>query len=483
MHSTVLRGSVFALLLVGGLGVAIGQEPSKPGKTRVACIGASNTFGHGIQDRERNCYPTQLGKILGDGYEVRNFGVSGTTMLRKGDNPYWEQQAYRDALAFQPDIVVIDLGGNDTKPENWKFRDEFAADTRAAIEAFRALPSKPRVLLCLPLPAFETNWGINDEVIVKQLIPSLRQVAFETGAELIDLHAPFLGRGAWFRDHIHPNAEGAALVARIVGETIGFKADRGFDIEAKLAAQGEASKATSFYGYRQLSFPIEDGRQAIVVRPYVTRADHPYAWRGEFFGHEPQTDLALLQRGFHVVYVQAQDMFGGPPAMAIWEKAHRKFQGLGLDGKITLIGMSRGGLYCYHWAALHPETVAVLYGDAPVCDFKSWPGGSGRKTSTQRDWELLMRLYGFKDEAEAFAFRGNPVDNLEPLAKAKIPIIHVVGQADRVVPVRDNTDVIEQRYKRLGGTIEVIRKEGVDHHPHSLANPQAIVDFIMSHQP
>jgi pimeloyl-ACP methyl ester carboxylesterase len=217
------------------------------------------------------------------------------------------------------------------------------------------------------------------------------------------------------------------------------------------------------------------------VRPYVTAAGRPYAWRGEFFGHEPQTDLALLERGYHVVYVGAQDMFGAPAAMEIWEKFHGLLANAGLGGKIVLIGMSRGGLYCYNWAALHPETVSVLYGDAPVCDFKSWPGGKGRGSTTKGDWEALLKAYGFKDEAEALAYKKNPVDNLAPLAKAGIPIIHVVGQADTDVPVADNTDIVEKRYKELGGTIQVIRKAGVGHHPHSLPNPEPIVDFILSH--
>jgi len=174
-------------------------------------------------------------------------------------------------------------------------------------------------------------------------------------------------------------------------------------------------------------------------------------------------------------------MFGAPAAMEIWEKFHDLLAKAGLGGKIVLIGMSRGGLYCYHWAARHPETVAAIYGDAPVCDFKSWPGGKGRRSTTKGDWQALLKAYGFKDEAEALAYKKNPVDNLAPLARAGIPIIHVVGQADTDVPVQENTDIIETRYKELGGTIQVIRKAGVGHHPHSLPNPEPIVDFILSH--
>jgi len=465
-------------------GSASAQGPATRPRIRVACIGASITFGHGIPDREKNSYPARMQTLLGAGYDVRNYGVSGCTMLRHGDSPYWGQKAYEEALAFNPDIVVIDLGGNDSKPQNWRFKGEFAADTRAMIESLRALPARPRVLVCLPMPAFKVTWGINDETIVKELTPILRQIAFETSTELIDLHTPFLDKQSWFADTIHPSADGAALMAKIIGSVVGLKPDAAFNIEKSLAALGVAAKVSSFYGYRQLAFTMDGGRVAAattVVRPYVTAAGRPYAWRGEFFGHEPQTDLALLEHGYHVVYVGAQDMFGAPAAMEIWEKLHGLLAKAGLGGKIVLIGMSRGGLYCYNWAARHPETVAAIYGDAPVCDFKSWPGGKGRSSTTKGDWEALLKAYGFKDEAEALAYKKNPVDNLAPLAKAGIPIIHVVGQADTDVPVQENTDIIETRYKELGGTIQVIRKAGVGHHPHSLPNPEPIVDFILSH--
>ena len=96
------------------------------GKTRVACVGSSTTYGAGLPDREKTCYPAQMQRLLGDGYEVKNFGINGRTMLKHGDFPYWASDAYRDAQAFNPNIVVIYLGGNDSKPQNWKFKDEFA---------------------------------------------------------------------------------------------------------------------------------------------------------------------------------------------------------------------------------------------------------------------------------------------------------------------------------------------------------------------
>ena len=146
-----------------------------------------------------------------------------------------------------------------------------------------------------------------------------------------------------------------------------------------------------------------------------------------------------------------------------------------------LIGISRGGLYAYRFASEHPERVAVIYGDAAVGDFKSWPGGKGTGKGSPKDWAALLGLYGFRDEAEALAYPGNPIDRLEPLAKAKVALIHVVGDTDDAVPVAENTALIETRYRALGGTIEVIHKPGVGHHPHGLDDPAPVVRFILEH--
>src|SRR5204863_1474732 len=133
-----------------------------------------------------------------------------------------------------------------------------------------------------------------------------------------------------------------------------------------------------------------------------------------------------------------------------------------------------GGLYAYRFASEHPERVAVIYGDAPLCDIRAVFGGNGYGRGSATEWAKLMKAYGFKDDAEALAFRGNPVDTLAPLAKAKVAIIHVIGDADDVVQPAKNSDLIEQRYRELGGEMQVIHKPGVGHHPHGLDDPEAV---------
>ena len=186
----------------------------------------------------------------------------------------------------------------------------------------------------------------------------------------------------------------------------------------------------------------------------------------------------LLAAGFHHAFLDVGNTFGSPDAVAKLAAFHAELVLRGLAVKPALIGISRGGLYAYNWAALNPGKVTLIYGDAPVCDFKSWPGGKGKGKGSGSDWNALMEHYSFKDEAEALDYKHNPVDNLSPLAKAKIPLIHVVGDDDDVVPVAENTAVIERRYKELGGEMVVIHKPGVGHHPHGASDVSPLVKFI-----
>src|SRR3954464_602259 len=140
-------------------------------------------------------------------------------------------------------------------------------------------------------------------------------------------------------------------------------------------------------------------------------------------------------------------------------------------------GLSRGGLYIFNFAAANPDKVGILIGDNAVLDFKTWPGGK-RESSSKKDWQALLQLYNFKSDEEALAYPKNPVDNLKPLADAHIPIFLLAADADTVVPFEANSKLAYERYKALGGTVELHIKHGLDHHPHSLDDPTPIVDFI-----
>jgi pimeloyl-ACP methyl ester carboxylesterase len=246
--------------------------------------------------------------------------------------------------------------------------------------------------------------------------------------------------------------------------------------ERKAPTAPAPPRLSQWHGYPRIDFVLA-GRPCLLVAPQMAAPGRPWIWRTEFFEHEPQPDLALLERGWHVAYMDAKDMYGGRKAMALFGRfyarvvSHHK-----LAERVVLEGFSRGGLYAINFAATHPARVAALYLDAPVLDIFSWPG----RDRTSKEWAECMAAYGLTEETIP-GFRGNPVDRIAAVARGGVPIIVVAGDADTTVPVSENTAVLEKRYRELGATIEVILKPGVGHHPHSLADPAPIVDFLLRH--
>ncbi len=240
-------------------------------------------------------------------------------------------------------------------------------------------------------------------------------------------------------------------------------------------------RSEEWEGWRKISFQVED-RNAFLIAPKMVAEGNPWIWRTEFFGHEPQADKELLEHGFHVAYVDMQNLYGGPAAMNAMDAMYAHVTSeFGLSKKTVLEGFSRGGLYSLNWAIRNPSQVACIYNDAPVCDFKSWPGGKGRGKGSAGDWERCKSVYGLSSEAEAIAYAFNPVDHLKPLAEARIPLLHVCGGDDDVVPIEENSLLVQQRYQALGGDFTLIVKPNCNHHPHSLHDPTRIVNFVLEH--
>ena len=232
-------------------------------------------------------------------------------------------------------------------------------------------------------------------------------------------------------------------------------------------------------GYEQHNFNV-GGRGALLVIPKKPAEGNPWIWRTEFFGVDPQADIALLEKGVHVGYIGVGGLFGAPVALDSMDLYYDFVcENYHLSAKTVPEGFSRGGLYALNWGIRHPDLVACMYLDAPVCDFKSWPGGGGRTRASGRDWRDCLNAYGMT-EAEARAYKGNPIDNLKPMADAKIPIFVVCGDMqDWVVAIEGNALLLETRYKALGGDVTLVKKPGAGHRPHSLPNPTPIVNFVL----
>ena len=215
MKRTFTTLFIIGMVLLSAVGI-------KAQTIKVACVGNSITEGAGL----KTPYPEALQALLGEGYEVRNYGLGGRTLLKKGDFPYWNEPKYQEAMAWNPDIVIIKLGTNDSKPQNWKYKEEFISDYIEFANSFKNLPSKPQVYVCYPVPVFEDKVGINEEVVKNEILPAIRKVAKKAKVRTIDLYTPFLGKAALTYDGIHPNDAGAALLAQQVYKTLSKGIDK-----------------------------------------------------------------------------------------------------------------------------------------------------------------------------------------------------------------------------------------------------------------
>lgn len=217
--------SLVGMVMVSGMLTAnsvfadtVPASPDSAGshRIRVACVGDSITMGVGTKVPTSQGYPAQLQAMMGEKWEILNFGVGGRTLLRKAD-----PLALGRALKSNPDVVVIMLGTNDSKTNTWSaHKSEFIGDYVGVIKQFQALASKPKVLVCLPVPAFPGNWGISETIIANEIIPAIREVAMTTGVTVVDAHTPLMDAKALFPDKVHPNLEGARRIAEIVAEAL-----------------------------------------------------------------------------------------------------------------------------------------------------------------------------------------------------------------------------------------------------------------------
>lgn len=177
-------------------------------------------------------------------------------------------------------------------------------------------------------------------------------------------------------------------------------------------------------------------RRCVVVAPQKAAPGAPWSWRGCYWDHEPQTEIELLRRGFHVAFIT-------PDPGRQWDAWYTFLtEKHGLSRKPAFIGMSKGGVNSYEWSTNHPDKVSCIYADNP-------------------------------------AIRPEPFSKLHELASHDVGLLNICGSADFLL--QRHTLAIEQRYKQLNGSITVVIKDGHAHHPHSLPNPKLAADWIVDH--
>ena len=184
---------------------------------RVACVGNSITEGAGWGEK---AYPAQLGALLGRGYDVRNFGLGGRTLLMKGDFPYRKEEIFEHAKEFDPQIVITKLGTNDSKPWNWKYKDDFFNDYVELIKEFRQNDRNPQIFVCFPPPVFKDGFGITNSIIHDNIMPIIDSVKKTCNTLLIDFNSTMINDSTFFPDGIHPNGDGYGIMAKIASDAV-----------------------------------------------------------------------------------------------------------------------------------------------------------------------------------------------------------------------------------------------------------------------
>lgn len=230
------------------------------------------------------------------------------------------------------------------------------------------------------------------------------------------------------------------------------------------------SQRSEWNGFDRFDFKL-DSISAIVVAPKNPRPDKAWILRPAFFGAFANADAKLAERGFFIVYYDLTHRYASPKAMELADGFYNfAVETLGLNSKVALEGLSRGGACALNWANKDPSKIACVYVDAPVCDFSIWPSAARAELfgELKREWGI-ENLEGFK---------GNPIDNFENLARSGVPVLMISGDSDKTVPYEKNGGVYAKRFFDAGGSIRTIIKKGADHHPHGLDDPSEIVEFV-----
>jgi pimeloyl-ACP methyl ester carboxylesterase len=234
--------------------------------------------------------------------------------------------------------------------------------------------------------------------------------------------------------------------------------------------------------FRQIEFEFEDRYATLIFPPEDVKTSH-WMLKTEYFGAFPALEMQLLRRGYHLAYLKNVNRIGTD----IDTDAKMRFakylqENYGLSEKCVPIGMSCGGLQAVNFAAKYPDAVSVLYLDAPVMNFLSWPFGMGDcfVNRGEEQYKEVLDALGMT-RSELICFRGHPIDKIPTLVERRIPVVMVYGDSDTVVPYPENGYVLEKAYRQANIPLAVFGKAGCEHHPHGLADSAPIIDFILKH--
>lgn len=426
----------------------------------IFCIGQEFSDGTSMILPDKNKFPAQLASILGNEYNVTLNGHSvhaSNRMSSWGDILFSIEQLE----TRQGDIVLLDIN---TVIDSIYY-DQLKYDRlKNKIDYLKKIGT--RVVL-LKSPQIDASQNKSKPQNV------LYDIAFNDNVEIVDF-ARLLKSDIDVSREGYLTSVGATIVSKRLYELIMTPI---LSEEEVVVLDIENSVPDNFYGYSCLNFNFNN-RSAKIVQPKIIAEGKPWIWRARFWGHEPQLDIAMLERGYHIVYCDVVELYGNSTSIEIWNQFYHFLQEMGFNKRSVMEGMSRGGVYVYNWLATYPYRVSAVYADAPVLSLLSWPGGKGKGSGSADDWQLFKEYYQLSEQ-EAIEFNDSPLDKATKIGLFRIPLLHVIGDKDTVVPPEENTLPFVEEIKKVGGVIEVIHKSDVGHHPHSLVNPTKIVNFIL----
>lgn len=193
------------------------KEQRKNSKSCILCVGDSITFGAGVRTKRQNCWVRRLEELLGGDVQTLNYGICGATLQREGDHPY-DPSFWQAAREQKPETVILMLGTNDSKPQNWDHA-RYEHQLHERLKELESWESVRRIIVLLPpwccgrKPGKPVMYKIRNEVIRDEIRPILQKAAADHTLQTIDLYTLTEGHAEYFSDGVHPNELGNRVIA------------------------------------------------------------------------------------------------------------------------------------------------------------------------------------------------------------------------------------------------------------------------------
>ncbi|MDG1302455.1 MAG: SGNH/GDSL hydrolase family protein [Opitutae bacterium] len=423
------------------------------------------------------------GYLITQGFSPKRKRIGG---IGSGLSNYWTSGRL---ASVKPELILIMLGTNDIG-HGYELAGA-PARLSTLLDDIYALPGvgDPTLFLASIPPNRRSDAERANVVLFNESIPGIVESYRAKGKKIffVDQFTPLDNeyKKNMRRDNLHPNATGNDTMAQAWFEAIQSVFPAPGAVEEVNQFSG---RKTDFHGFERYEVPTAKGTISVVC-PKKAAPGKPWLWRSMFWGNAGVVrrlvagDLQLLEQGYHVVKAPG-DVSGHPKGNESIDVAYDLLtQTYGFSKTLSMASMSRETLALFRWASENPEKVESIYVDNGVCNVHSWPAGKlvpgshSNGDGNAKSWKLLKKTYGFSSDEEALAAKVSPIDLLEPLARAGVPILMRCGTKDSTVPYEENGAIMKERFEKLGGDIQIIFEEK-GHHPHGLKDPAPVIEFI-----